>query len=49
MMPIHKVKGMFRWGEHGKLYRSRAKARKQGIAILISQKKIQVKGGKKKK
>ena len=44
-MPVHKVKGMFRWGTHGKLYNSKAKARKQGIAILFSQKKQ--KGGKK--
>jgi hypothetical protein len=39
-MPVQKVKGMYRWGKSGKLYKSKTKARKQGIAILISQGKI---------
>jgi len=39
-MPIKKVKGGFRWGKHGKIYKSKVKARKQGIAILMSQGKI---------
>lgn len=43
IMPINKVgnKG-YRWGGRGKIYKSRAKARKQGIAILISQGKIKL-------
>lgn len=41
-MPVRKVKGGFQWGKEGKVYRSKAKARKQGIAILISQGKIKL-------
>lgn len=41
-MPVQKVDHKFRWGATGKLYPSKAKARKQGIAILISQGKINV-------
>ena len=48
-MPVHKVKGGYRWGKTGKIYKSKEKARKQGIAILISQGKIKVKGGTNKK
>lgn len=28
-MPIRRVKGGYRWGKHGKVYKSRAKAVKQ--------------------
>lgn len=35
-MPIQKIKGMYRWGKTGKLYRSKKKARIQGIAITLS-------------
>jgi len=42
-MPVRKVKGGFRWGRRGKIYRTRAKARAQGVAILISQGKIKLK------
>jgi hypothetical protein len=46
-MPIQKISGGYRFGEHGKIYRglgAREKARKQGVAIHISQEKtIQVK------
>lgn len=31
-MPIRKVKGGYRWGTHGKVYRSRAKASRQARA-----------------
>lgn len=41
-MPIQHLKSGYRWGSKGKIYRSRSKARKQGIAILISQGKIQI-------
>ena len=41
-MPVKKVKGGYRWGTKGKIYHSKAKARKQGIAILISQGKIKI-------
>jgi len=39
-MPVRKVKGGFRWGKHGKVYRSKKKARLQGIAIIMSEKRI---------
>jgi len=48
-MPIRKVKGGYRWGKEGSIYKSKEKARLQGVAILISQGKIKVKGGYKKK
>ena len=42
-MPVHKVGKFYRWGKHGKLYRSKKKAQIQGVAILISQGKIKIK------
>lgn len=38
-MPVHKVKGGYKWGTKGKVYKSKAKAQKQGRAILASQAK----------
>lgn len=38
-MPIQKVKGGFRWGNKGKVYKSKAGAVKQARAIIMSQKK----------
>lgn len=38
-MPVRKVKGGYRWGKKGKIYKSKLKALKQGIAIEISKKK----------
>lgn len=38
-MPIRKVKGGYKWGKTGKVYKSRAKAIKQGQAIAISKRK----------
>jgi hypothetical protein len=38
-MPVHKVKGGYRWGKTGKIYPTKEEAEKQGIAIKISQKK----------
>ena len=38
-MPIMEVKGGFKYGPTGKVYKSRAKAVKQGVAIRISQAK----------
>lgn len=38
-MPIKKVKGGYKFGSKGKVYKSRKKAVKQGRAIKISQKK----------
>ena len=35
-MPTHKVKGGYRWGKHGKIYPTKAKADKQGQAIYAS-------------
>lgn len=38
-MPIIRTKSGYKYGQSGKVYRSRAKAVKQGIAIRISQAK----------
>lgn len=38
-MPVRKVKGGYRWGTHGKIYKSKAKAAKQGRAIKAAQAK----------
>lgn len=36
-MPVRKVKGGYRWGSKGKVYKSKAKAAKQGRAIKAAQ------------
>jgi hypothetical protein len=36
-VPVRKVKGGYKWGTTGKVYRSKAKATKQGRAIKASQ------------
>lgn len=36
-MPVRKVKGGYRWGKTGKVYKSKAAAEKQGRAIRASQ------------
>lgn len=38
-MPIQKVKGGFRWGNKGKVYKNKAGAVKQARAIIMSQKR----------
>lgn len=38
-MPVRKVKGGYRYGRKGKVYKTRAKAVKQGRAIKANQKK----------
>ena len=38
-MPVRKVKGGYRWGTKGKVYKSKAKAQKQGRAIQAQKKK----------
>lgn len=37
-MPVRKVKGGYKWGEKGKVYKSKEKALKQGRAIIMSKK-----------
>jgi hypothetical protein len=37
-MPVMKVKGGYRWGRSGKVYKTRAEAAKQGKAIMESMK-----------
>lgn len=37
-MPVRKVKGGYRYGKSGKIYKSKKKAIKQGQAIAISKK-----------
>lgn len=38
-MPIIKTKSGYKWGSKGKVYKSKAKALKQGRAIAITKKK----------
>ena len=38
-MPVRKVKGGYKWGKTGKVYKSHKKALKQGRAIAINKKK----------
>lgn len=35
-MPIHKVKGGYKWGKFGKVYKTRKGAEKQARAIYAS-------------
>ena len=35
-MPVHKVKGGWKWGKSGKVYKTKAQAEKQGKAIYAS-------------
>lgn len=35
-MPVHKVKGGWQWGSHGKVYKNKADAEKQGRAAYAS-------------
>ena len=35
-MPVQKVSGGYRWGDHGKVYPTKAQAEKQGRAIEAS-------------
>jgi len=35
-MPVRKVAGGYRWGTHGKVYKSKAKAEAQGRAAHAS-------------
>ena len=35
-MPVHKVSGGYQWGQHGKVYKSKARAERQGRAIYAS-------------
>lgn len=36
-MPVRRVKGGYRYGTTGKVYKSKAKAERQGVAIRLSQ------------
>lgn len=38
-MPVHKVKCGYRYGNKGKVYKSKVKAEKQGRAIKANQRK----------
>jgi hypothetical protein len=35
-MPVRKVKGGYRWGKSGKVYKTRAAAERQGRAVHAS-------------
>lgn len=36
LMPVHKVKGGYKWGKSGKVYKTKKEAEKQGRAIYAS-------------
>lgn len=36
-MPVKRVNGGYKYGSTGKVYKSKAKAQKQGLAIRLSQ------------
>lgn len=36
-MPVKRVQGGYKYGNTGKVYKSKAKAQKQGLAIRLSQ------------
>ena len=38
-MPVRKVKGGYRWGSTGKVYKSKVAAAKQGRAIKANQRR----------
>ena len=38
-MPVEKVKGGWRWGKTGKVYKTRQEAIAQGIAIRMNKKR----------
>ena len=40
-MPVRKVAGGYRWGQTGKVYKTRAAAERQGAAIRASQRRAQ--------
>lgn len=46
-MPVMKVQGGYRWGQHGKVYPTRAEAAKQGRAAYANGYKGQQKDMKK--
>lgn len=48
-MPVHKVKGGYKWGKSGKVYPTKAQAEKQGRAAYASGYKGKGNGGRKKK
>jgi len=35
-MPVYKVKGGYRWGQTGKVYKTKEEAERQGKAIFAS-------------
>ena len=35
-MPVTKVKGGYRWGKSGKIYKTKKEAERQGKAIYVS-------------
>lgn len=48
-MPVVKVKGGYRWGTTGKVYKTRAEAEAQGRAIRAAQRKRKSKSSYKKR
>lgn len=47
-MPVHKVAGGYQWGNHGKVYKDKADAERQGRAAYANGYKGHVAGARKK-
>jgi len=45
-MPVRKVRGGYRWGSSGKIYKTKAAAERQGRAVYASGYKKKKKGKK---
>lgn len=43
-MPVRRVRGGYKWGKTGKVYKTRAQAEKQGRAIKAAQARRKKKG-----
>ena len=48
-MPVRKVKGGYRWGSSGKVYKTKAEAERQGRAIYAAGYKGDKRGKKKRR
>ncbi len=43
-MPVRKVRGGYRWGSRGKVYKTRAEAARQGRAVKAAQSRRGMRG-----
>lgn len=45
-MPVRRVRGGYQWGRHGKVYKSKAAAERQGRAVKANQARTKKRGVK---